>query len=90
MATQTIPHFEPLNNPAIIPVLHRERKIRRFSPVRPSLRKKAPQAQQSEEKQRLLVEMLPLVKRAAFKIREHLPAHVEVDDLIAQRNAGAG
>jgi RNA polymerase sigma factor for flagellar operon FliA len=27
--------------------------------------------------------MLPLVKRMAFKIREHLPAHVEVDDLIA-------
>jgi len=27
--------------------------------------------------------MLPLVKRMAFQIREHLPAHVEVDDLIA-------
>ncbi len=26
--------------------------------------------------------MLPLVKRLAFKIREHLPAHVEVDDLV--------
>ena len=35
------------------------------------------------ERQRLLVEMLPLVKRMAFKIREHLPAHVEVDDLLA-------
>jgi RNA polymerase sigma factor for flagellar operon FliA len=35
------------------------------------------------EKQRLLVEMLPLVKRLAYKIRQHLPAHVEVDDLIA-------
>ena len=35
------------------------------------------------ERQRLLVAMLPLVKRTAFKIREHLPAHVEVDDLLA-------
>ena len=31
----------------------------------------------------MLVEMLPLVKRVAFQIREHLPAHVEVDDLLA-------
>jgi len=31
----------------------------------------------------LLVEMLPLVKRIALKIRGHLPAHVEVDDLRA-------
>jgi RNA polymerase sigma factor for flagellar operon FliA len=31
----------------------------------------------------LLVEMLPLAKRLAFKIREHLPAHVEIDDLLA-------
>ena len=30
----------------------------------------------------MLVEMLPLVKRMAFKIREHLPSYVEVDDLI--------
>jgi RNA polymerase sigma factor for flagellar operon FliA len=41
------------------------------------------EARQTQEKQKLLVEMLPLVKRMAFKIREHLPAHVEVDDLIA-------
>jgi len=27
--------------------------------------------------------MLPLVKRVAFQIREHLPAHVEVDELLA-------
>src|SRR5208283_3087579 len=41
------------------------------------------EARQNRERQRLLVEMLPLVKRMAFQIREHLPAHVEVDDLIA-------
>jgi len=83
MATQSIPQYEPLNNPAIIPVLHRKRTIRRPSPARPSLRKKIEEAQQSEERQRLLIELLPLVKRTAFQIREHLPAHVELDDLIA-------
>ncbi len=30
-----------------------------------------------------LVAMLPLVRRIALKVREHLPAHVEVDDLYA-------
>ena len=31
----------------------------------------------------MLVELLPLVKRVALKIREHLPAQVELDDLCA-------
>ncbi len=30
----------------------------------------------------LLTELLPLVKRMALKMREHLPAHIEVDDLV--------
>lgn len=47
--------------------------------VRPVIRR---DARQAEERQRLLLEMLPLVKRMAFKIREHLPSHVEVDDLM--------
>lgn len=29
----------------------------------------------------LLIQMLPLVRRIALKIRRHLPAHIEVDDL---------
>jgi RNA polymerase sigma factor for flagellar operon FliA len=33
--------------------------------------------------QDLVVELLPLVKRVAFKIRQHLPSHVEMDDLVA-------
>ena len=39
-------------------------------------------------RQNLLIEMLPLVKRIALKIREHLPAHVEVDDLCANGVVG--
>jgi len=83
MATQPIPTYEPLSNPAIMPALHRPVISRRpLAPVRirPTARREARQAQ---ERQRLLVEMLPFAKRMAFKIREHLPAHVEVDDLLA-------
>ena len=83
MATQPIPTYEQLSNAAAVPALRRQLISRRPltpSNVRPSARREARQAQ---ERQRLLVEMLPLVKRMAFKIREHLPAHVEVDDLIA-------
>jgi RNA polymerase sigma factor for flagellar operon FliA len=35
------------------------------------------------DRQTVLVELLPLVKRVALKIREHLPAQVELDDLSA-------
>ena len=83
MATQPIPTYEQLSNAAAVPALRRQLISRRPltpSNVRPTARKDARQAQ---ERQRLLVEMLPLVKRMAFKIREHLPAHVEVDDLLA-------
>jgi RNA polymerase sigma factor for flagellar operon FliA len=83
MATQPIPTYEHLNNPAAAPVVRRRMiSPRPLTPsrIRPAARRDARQAM---EKQRLLVEMLPLVKRMAFKIREHLPAHVEVDDLLA-------
>src|SRR5271157_632320 len=82
MATQSIPTYEHLSNVQETPALRGQRISRRpltLSSLRPTARKEARQAQ---ERQRLLVEMLPLVKRMAFKIREHLPAHVEVDDLL--------
>jgi RNA polymerase sigma factor for flagellar operon FliA len=88
MATQSFPSYEPLNIAATIPTLHRQAILRRprtRSSVRASAQKVACLAQ---ERQRLLVAMLPLVKRVAFKIREHLPAHVEVDDLIANGTLG--
>ena len=82
MATQTIPNYEHMSNATVAPALRRRlisRQPLTPSSVRPTERREAKQAQ---ERQRLLVEMLPLVKRMAFKIREHLPAHVEVDDLM--------
>src|SRR5581483_6052236 len=38
-------------------------------------------AQSYPERDGLAVKLLPLVKRVAFELREHLPQHVEVDDL---------
>jgi RNA polymerase sigma factor for flagellar operon FliA len=82
MATQPIPNYEQLSNAAAAPAVRRRLISRRPSTapsVRPPVRR---DARQAEERQRLLIEMLPLVKRMAFQIREHLPSHVEVDDLI--------
>jgi RNA polymerase sigma factor for flagellar operon FliA len=45
--------------------------------------KQACLSRQVEDRQKQVVEMLPLVKRMALKIRERLPAHVEMDDLLA-------
>ena len=42
-----------------------------------------PRLNRHNSRESLLVEMLPLVKRIAFNIRKHLPAHVEVDELVA-------
>ena len=83
MTTQPIPTYEQLSNGAAAPALRRQLISRRTlmpSSVCPTARRDERQAQ---ERQRLLVELLPLVKRIAFKIREHLPAHVELDDLLA-------
>jgi len=83
MATQSIPTYPQQSNAAVSPALGRALISRR--PLRPSILHASARkdAKQTQERQRLLVEMLPLVKRVAFQIREHLPAHVEVDELIA-------
>ncbi len=88
MATQTIPTYPQISIPAATPDLTRQTISRRPltpSRVRPMARSDAKQAM---EKQRVLLEMLPLVRRMAFRIREHLPAHVEVDDLFANGVVG--
>ncbi len=82
MALQPIPSFQQLNQAATIPPIHRP-VIRRRTVAPLSIRPGARNdSRQARERQRLLLEMLPLVKRVAFKIREHLPAHVELDDLV--------
>jgi len=43
---------------------------------------------QAPESQKLLVEMAPLVRRVAFEMRQHLPPHVEMDDLVGAGTLG--
>jgi len=43
---------------------------------------------QEAESQNLLLAMAPLVKRVAFEMRQHLPPHVEMDDLVGAGTLG--
>jgi len=81
MATQPIPTYRNISNaPA---AAFRPQLVSRRPWVRSSLPTAAQnEARQAKERQRLLVELLPLVKRMALSMRGHLPSHVEVDDLI--------
>jgi RNA polymerase sigma factor for flagellar operon FliA len=83
MATQPIASFEQLSNSSAAPAVRRQSISPRLAS--PSVVSPSPGGKASGAMLRngLLVEMLPLVKRMAFKIRQHLPAHVEVDDLLA-------
>jgi len=83
MATQPAPTYEQLTDAAVAPAIRR-RLIPRRTATPPRVHPRPQKdADQGLERQRLLLDMLPLVKRVAFKIRERLPAHVEVDDLLA-------
>jgi len=82
MATQSISAFRQFSG--LTPALSL-----RYSPVsrphrpHPSVPlKELLKEKQAREKQQLILDLLPLVKRVALKIRERLPAHVEVDDLV--------
>src|SRR5579862_2687838 len=88
METQSLPTTPPLANAVLLPALRRPMptpRRREIRTVAPAPRKAAPL---TEERQCLLIEMLPLVRRMAFKIRERLPAHIEIDDLIANGMLG--
>jgi len=83
MATQPAPTYEQLTDAAAAPAIRRRlipRKVATQPRVHPRTHR---DVNQGPEQQGVLLEMLPLVKRLAFKIRQHLPAHVEVDDLLA-------
>jgi RNA polymerase sigma factor for flagellar operon FliA len=84
MATQPVPTHEFSRNAGAAPSL-RHRSSLKKSEAKGNFRAVAPSAGSrllNQEKQHVLVEMLPLVKRMAYRMREHLPAHVEVDDLV--------
>jgi RNA polymerase sigma factor for flagellar operon FliA len=83
MATQPVPTYEQLTDAAVAPAIRRRLITRKTAPQPRVHPRPQRDVNQGPEQQRLLLEMLPLVKRMAFKIRERLPAHVEVDDLLA-------
>jgi len=83
MATQSVSTFQQLSS------LTAEANLRPRSPARPRRRLTPPilrprrrhDERALKDREKLLVGMLPLVKRVALKIHKCLPAHVELDDL---------
>jgi len=51
-------------------------------------RREAQAAEQAREREELTLKLLGLVKRVALEMREHLPAHVDVDDLVSAGTLG--
>ena len=88
MATQPISVFQQINGLTAVPTLRRSRTSR---PSRKDLtvRPREPRmVKRTQEEEKLIMDLLPLVKHVAFKIRAHLPVHVEVDDLIGDAVLG--
>jgi len=83
MATSSVPTSLPPGSPEAVPILHRRLTSRRPK-NRPSVCvRHRGDDERLQNKQNLIVEMLPIVKRLAFKIRQRLPSQVEMDDLVA-------
>ena len=85
MSTQSVPTFQQLSSLTAVTNLSPRSPVRPRRPLTPPIlrprRRHERKALQSREK--LLVDMLPLVKRVALRIRKRLPAHVELDDLFS-------
>jgi len=85
MATQSVPAFQQLSS------LTGAANLRPRSPARPRRTVTPPilrprrrhERKALQDREKLLVDMLPLVKRVALRIRKRLPAHVELDDLFS-------
>ena len=85
MSTQSVPTFQQLSSLTAVTNLSPRSPVRPRRPLTPPIlrprRRHERKALQSREK--LLVDMLPLVKRVALTIRKRLPAHAELDDLFS-------
>ena len=83
MATQFVSTVHPSSSPTAAPALRR-RQVARLLPPPPVMRPKADlESSPVQDRENLVMAMLPLVKQVALKIRKRLPAHVEVDDLVS-------
>ncbi|HEV2176329.1 MAG TPA: FliA/WhiG family RNA polymerase sigma factor [Terriglobia bacterium] len=61
---------------------------RRTSSTTYRARRVAADEQKARECEQVCAKLLSLVKRVAYEMREHLPAHVEVDDLVGAGTLG--
>ena len=83
MATQFVSTFHPSSSSTAAPALRRRRVVRPL-PRPPVMRPNAHhEGIPVQDRENLVMAMLPLVKHVALKIRKRLPAHVEVDDLVS-------
>ena len=83
MATQFVSTVHPSSSRSAAPALRRPRMVHP-APLAPVM---CPQAHREadpiQDRESLIMAMLPLVKQVVLKIRKRLPAHVEVDDLVS-------
>ena len=88
MATQFVSTSHPLSSSAAAPALC-GRKMTRLVPTSRIMRpRKRREGEPIQDREKLVVDMLPLVKRVALKIRKRLPAQVEIDDLLSDGVVG--
>jgi len=83
MATQFVSTPRALSTPAAVLDPSR-RAMAGSTPIAPTLPPRGRRREKAvEDSEKLLLEMLPLVKRVALRIRKRLPARVELDDLFS-------
>lgn len=88
MATQFVSTSHPLSSSAAAPALC-GRKMTRLDPASRIMRpRKRREEKPIQDREKLVVDMLPLVKRVALKIRKRLPAQVEFGDLLSDGVVG--
>jgi len=85
MATQSVPPFQLPSSLTAAANLRFRSPARSRRPLTPPILRPARrhEGKAVQDRDKLLVDMLPLVKRVALKIRKRLPAHVELDDLFS-------
>ena len=85
MTTQSVPAFQQLSSLTGAANLRPRSPARPRRPLTPPILRprRSHEREALQNREKLLVDMLPLVKRVALTIRKRLPAHVELDDLFS-------
>ena len=85
MATQSVHIFHQPGRLAAVPALRCPPPVGSRQPLTPPISRprRRHEGKVLQDRETLLVDMLPLVKRVALTIRKRLPAHAELDDLFS-------